>query len=123
MSDRKQRHGCLTVWLIFIIIMNSAAALMSLERDTIRQYSPSTPDWALLILAVTSIMNVACAVALLKWKKWGFFGFIATSVITFVVNLMTGLNIVHALGGLVGIAVLYGVLQIGKEKKGWTQLE
>jgi hypothetical protein len=103
--------------------MNSAAALMSLERDTIRQYSPSTPDWALLILAVTSIMNVACAVALLKWKKWGFFGFIATSVITFVVNLMTGLNIVHALGGLVGIAVLYGVLQIGKEKKGWTQLE
>ena len=33
------------------------------------------------------------------------------------------LSIGSALAGIAGIAVLFGVLQIGKENKGWTQLD
>ncbi|MGH3755135.1 MAG: hypothetical protein ACRDRP_21075 [Pseudonocardiaceae bacterium] len=57
--------------------------------------------------------NVVCAIALFQWRKWGFYGFVATSVVGLVVNLAIGLNPVQALLGLVGIAILYGVLQIG----------
>jgi hypothetical protein len=89
----------------------------------IRQNVPSAPGWAFPVLAIGGIVNVVCAIALFQWKKWGFFGFIATAAVAFVVNLMIGINILQALLGLVGIAVLYWVLQMGKEKKGWTQLE
>jgi hypothetical protein len=41
----------------------------------------------------------------------------------FAVNLAIGLDIISAILGLVGVAVLFGALHIGKENKGWTQLE
>jgi hypothetical protein len=123
MSDGKQRHGCLTAWLVLMIIANAAAALYLLGSAAIRQNFPSAPAWAFPVLAVMVIANVVCAIALFQWKKWGFFGFLVTSAVTFVVNLMVGLNILQAILGFAGVATLYGVLQIGKERKGWTQLD
>jgi hypothetical protein len=59
----------------------------------------------------------------LNGKKWGFWGFIASSIVALFVNLSIGMGIGQSLLGLVGIALLYGVLHIGKENKGWPQLE
>jgi hypothetical protein len=124
MSGGKQRHGCLTAWLVLMIIANSGTALVYLLGSAaIKQNLPNAPGWAFPVLAVLGILNVACAVALLQWKKWGFFGFIASALAAFGVNLAIGLNIVQACFGLVGVAVLYAVLQIGNENKGWPQLE
>lgn len=124
MNEGKQRHGCLTAWLILMIIVNAATALFYLLGSAaIKQNFPSAPVWTFPVLAVVGIANVVCAVALFQWKKWGFFGFIATSIIAFVVNLTVGVNIVQASIGLVGVALLYGVLQIGKERNGWLQLD
>ncbi len=124
MSEGKQRHGCLTAWLVLMIVANAATALMYLLGSAaIRENFPSAPAWAFPVLAVMGIANVVCAIALFQWKKWGFFGFLVTSAIAFVVNLMIGLIIVQAVLGLTGVAILYGVLQIGKERKGWTQLD
>lgn len=124
MSEGKQRHGCLTAWLVLMIVANAATALMYLLGSTaIKQNFPSAPGWAFPMLAVMGIVNVVCAVGLFQWKKWGFLGFLATSIITFVINVMVGLNLVQAIFGLAGFAILYGVLHIGKERKGWTQLD
>jgi hypothetical protein len=41
----------------------------------------------------------------------------------FALNLAIGVSIPQAIMGLAGIAILYGVLQIGGENKGWAQLE
>jgi len=123
-EQKKQRHGCLTAWLILMIIANSLVALMYLFGiGAIRKHFPDAPDWAFPVLAVLGIVNLVCAIALFSWKKWGFFGFAATSVVALIVNLTVGLNIIQAFLGLVGIAILYGVLHIGKENKGWPQLE
>jgi hypothetical protein len=124
MNEGKQRHGCLTTWLVLMIIANSLTAVMYLfASDAIRKNLPNAPVWVFPILAVGGIFNVVCAIALFRWKKWGFFGFVATTILAFIFNLMIGLNIVQVILGLVGLAIMYWVLQIGKEKKGWTQLE
>jgi len=120
----KQRHGCLTAFLVLLAIANSLTAVLYLFwGDWINRSLPSTPGWAFLVLAVFAIVNLICAIALLRWKKWGFFGFIGSSVGTFFVNLVIGINILQALFGFAGIGILYWVLQMGKAKKGWTQLE
>jgi hypothetical protein len=120
----KQRHGCLTAYLVFIIVANSAATLIYLLRpEEVRKDIPNVPDWILPALIIASIINVICSVALIRWKRWGFWGFVASAVLMFFVNLFTQLGIASSLAGLLGVAILYGVLHIGKERKGWSQLE
>ena len=124
MAEGKSRLGCLTAWLLLMITANSASALMCLlGSDAIRQSLPNMPDWTFPVLIVFSVFNLACAIALFQWKKWGFWGFCISSFVALVVNLSIGLGIGPSLGGFIGVAILYGVLQIGKEDKGWSQLD
>jgi len=125
MSDQnKQRHGCLTAWLILMIIANSLTSLAFLMgSQSVRLKFPMAPPWAFPVLGVLGVINLVCAIALFKWKKWGFFGFAASSTVAFIVNLMVGVPILQALLGILGFVILFAVLQIGKENKGWAQLE
>ena len=58
-----------------------------------------------------------------KMQEMGILGFLASSVVIFVVNVSAGFGVSSALVGLLGVAILYGVLHIGKETKGWSQLD
>jgi hypothetical protein len=69
------------------------------------------------------ILNVIFAIAIFKFKKWGFYVFCASAAIVFVINLSAGISLINALIGLFGIVVLFAVLNIGKENKAWPQLE
>ena len=93
------------------------------EAEAIRQNLPTVPGWAVPVLLLLSIANLVCAIALFKWKRWGFFGFTGTAVVAFAINLVSGISMIQGVVGLLGPIILYGVLQIGKEKKAWPQLE
>ena len=124
MAEQKQRHGCLLAFLILLVVVNSGVALVYLLGSQVIQKSvPQAPMWAIMVLGVVSAFNVICAIAIFNWKKWGFWGFVLTSLVALYINLTIGLGIGNSLLGLVGVAVLYGVLQIGKENKGWSQLD
>ena len=78
----------------------------------------------IILLGIICIANVIFSVMLFQWKKLGFWGFIITSIGAFIINLSIGLGIVQSLFGLVGIAILYGVLQIKKDNiPAWDNLE
>ena len=124
MATQKQRHGCLTTWLILMIIANSITALMYLlNSQAIRQASPGLPSWLFPVLIIVCIFNLICTIALFKWQKWGFWGFLGSSITALVINLSIGLGVGKSLVGLIGIAILYAVLNIGESNKGWSQLE
>ena len=107
-----------------MIIANSATALIYLVgSEGIRRNVPNMPEWSFPVLIVTGIFNLVCAIALFRWRKWGFWGFVGSGAVGFWVNLSIGLPPGYALGGLLGVAILYGVLHIGKERKGWSQLD
>ena len=127
MTEGKQRHWCLTAFLVVAITLNSLVALMYLFWG----FLLASMGAAVVDVVVVSLLlplgivgfNIVCLVALYQWKKWGFYGAVASGLLWFVVTLAIGFPIVPAVIGLVGFAVLYGVLQIGGDKKGWTQLE
>ena len=119
----KKRHGCLTAWLTIMIILNSITSLVYLVSAVGASSTLRIPTFALLLLSLIGITNVACAIALFKWKKAGFYGFIGTTAVVFIVNLSIGLGIVTSLLGLGGVGMLYGILQIGNEQSGWRQLD
>jgi hypothetical protein len=120
----KQRHGCLTAWLVLMIIVNALVGVIYMLAIVAGDASAlgDVPGWVLPVLSVGSVLNVVFAVALLRWKMWGFVGFAAMAGLVFVVNLAAGQGVGASLMGLVGIAVLYGVLRIG-DTPGWDQLD
>lgn len=121
MNKNKQRHGCLTVWLIWLFVGNLLLPIFALVGVQADQ-NIRLPNWVLPVLVISGILNVIFVRALFQWKKWGFYGFVALSIIAFFINLSS--NEIFAAGlGLTGIPFLYLVLQIGKENKGWPQLE
>ena len=75
-----------------------------------------------VVLVLCALANIACAVALLRFMKWGFYGFVVTAVIALFVNLAIGLGVGQVAFGLVGVAILYGVLNIGGPEKAWPRL-
>lgn len=124
-TRHKQRHWLVTGWLILMFVANALTALLiPLSAPVIRQSNPSFPDWAVWVFPVLALLNVACTVALWYWQKWGFWGFCASAALGLVANLAAGQHpVVAAIGAVVGIAILYGVLQLGWPRSAWSQLE
>jgi hypothetical protein len=120
----KQRHGCLTAWLILIIAFSVIFVVVYLTGVGVNESSKNMPEWAIPVLIILLIFNIVCAVALFRWKKWGFWGFCAVNVIGIIVDILIGISIVWpSIDVLVSLAILYGVLHIGGENKGWPQLD
>ena len=76
------------------------------------------------LLCLVSLINIIFAVGLWYWKKWAFFGFGLTAVLMFITNLNMGIDIASASLGLIGIMLLFLVLQIKHNGiSGWDNLE
>lgn len=124
MTEKRFRHGCLTAWLILMVVVNSFMSLAYLfSLDNIKQSMPNAPEWIFPVLTVCTVLNVVFALALFRWKRWGFWGMCATASIALGINITIGLGVLGSLGGIIGIVILFSVLHIGKERKAWNQLE
>ena len=118
----KKRHGCLTACLILMIVASAIAIIVYLAGSSSTGSFVNVPGWASAVFIIMGVFEIVCVIALFMWKKWGFWGFGAITVINFIINISIGMG-AYSLMGLIGIAVLYGVLNIGKENKGWPQLD
>jgi hypothetical protein len=98
----KQRHGCLTTYLVLAIIANFATALLYLlGREAIQRSSPQhIPDRAFPVLIAVCLSNLVCAIALFRWKKWGFWGLVASAAVALGVNIAIGLGLLPPSAGL-----------------------
>ncbi|MEI8201909.1 MAG: hypothetical protein WCH34_02785 [Bacteroidota bacterium] len=122
----KQRHGCVTAWLAFMILVNALIALMYLfSSEDFQMVLPNGISQPVLIsLIILAIANVGFAILMLMWRKLGFYGFIITSVCALVLNLHIGIGILQSFFGLIGVGILFGILQIKQgNMSAWQQLK
>ena len=114
----RERGGCLTAWLILVLIANALIAFYYLTSTSALQQVYPVSSVVFLLLAVIGAVNVVSAIALWTWHKWGFYLFAITSVITLVINIGIGLPIVSSLSGLIGVGILWYLLS-----KKWSAFE
>lgn len=121
----KRRHGCVTAWLIFngVSVGLSWASLVAIKALDLRvpQVFELTPLYLAYVVA-SGILMWVFIVALWKFKLWGFYGWIGMFVIGAIGNLVMGLEWTTVLASLIGVAILYGILQLGRPST-WSQLE
>ena len=124
-SQLKERHGCVSAWLILIIVVNSATILVNIFAHDMIAKSLHYPSKLIMIFyGAMAIINILFAAMLLKWKKWAFWGFTITGLFGAALNFYIGTGIFASLIGLLGIPILYGILQIKKDQiAAWNNLE
>lgn len=125
-NKQKQRHGCLTAWLLMIIIGNAFISLLLLVVDPklIQQQDNTMSKEKMVLLAILGLINITFAIGLWHWKKWAFYGFALSGFLMFITNLNMGLDIVSSALGLVGVFLLFSILQMKQaEISGWENLE
>lgn len=122
----KKRHGCVTAYLILIVVLSALGGLIYLSSlilglavDTKFQI----PKIQILFFAILAAMNVVSVILIWKWKKTGFWLLTASAVCTFILNFMNGHGI-YAFIGLAGVIVLLSVLQFERDEvSAWDNLE
>jgi len=124
---QNERHGCLTAWIILMIIANSVTSIVYIFGDTSILENPPfsiSKEW-LIVIGVLGFANIYFAINLWKLQKWAFWAFGISSLLIFCINIFLGLGFLKSLLGLFGIAFLYGILQIknNSNKSGWDCME
>lgn len=118
-NNSQKRGGCLSTFLIVMIVLNAILAIYYLlAGDIVLQGMPGMPEWAIYVLALAGILNTIFAIYVWKWKKIGVYGFAGTALAVFIINLIIGINILAALLGLTGPVILYFLV-----KPHWHRLE
>jgi hypothetical protein len=103
----RQRGGCLTAFLVLMMIANPIIALVYVfGQDFIKKGMPHAPDWAFPVLTVAGLVNLVFAIGIWNWKKWGVIGSITMAAIIFPLNLYIGVPAFNAIMGLGGPALL-----------------
>jgi uncharacterized membrane protein YuzA (DUF378 family) len=124
-NNQKEHHGCVTAWLILLIVGNSIAALLILISVFFKNHYSNMPMPVQIIMALLAIANIVFVIQLFRWKMIGFIGYTATAVIAIVIHLFIGdSSITQLIYGVLSIAILYAILQIKNNKKSaWEELE
>jgi len=123
-NEMPKRHGCLTAYLVFMMIVNTLTALVYFfNADKIVAAYPSMPSGTVYVLGVGCLINGVIAFNLFWWRKWAFYAFCVIAVVVLFINILIGVGAVGSIGGLLGPVILYAVLQIGGENKGWKNLK
>jgi hypothetical protein len=121
--DRK-RHGFTSFWLIFSLIAYFIVGTIYLFSPALIIQYYNVSSGLIMIYGIVSIAGIVGNILLLCWKKIGFWVFIGVSIVSLLLNMAIGMNIGQILWGLIGIAIMRGVLHIRKNgKTTWEQLE
>jgi hypothetical protein len=122
----KYRHGCVTALLIFMMIANSASVILYLFATEFisKTLSIEISDSDKIFLSLFQIANLISCILLFQWKKIGFWLYIVTNVATVVLSIYQGKGISQLWSALIGIALLFGVMQITTKnrKTTWNEL-
>lgn len=117
-----KRSKLLSFWLWFMLIMNvlNIPSMLFLKEQILAQ-TPRFNEAIVYSLVLGAAVSIACLIALMKNRKWGFWGLAVVTIYAFGVNYY-GLGLKTALLGLSGFAILFALLHVGGNRKAWSRL-
>jgi hypothetical protein len=112
MQSTPERGGCLTIWLVLMILAFAGSAFTYLANSAaLAPAFPDAPSWTFTLLGVAGIAGVVSAIGLWMWKRWGFYGYVVVALIALVVNAMLGQFVLGIVGAAVGLGILWFLIK------------
>lgn len=132
-TTNKQRHGCVTSLLIFLMIINSASAIFyffaaefiknkfSADIAPLEFYSiVNVPLVEKILFGITLFANFISCILLFQWKKLGFWLYVISDLAAVGLDLYQGKGFSQLLSISIGIGILFGVMQIANKNRRTT---
>ncbi|WP_290517163.1 hypothetical protein [Alcanivorax sp.] len=114
-----KRSKFLTAWLWFMLVTQVVSIPMQIIFiDEIVAQSPSMSNSLIYLLSLGGVFSVASTIALLRNKRWGYWGVVAISALAFCVNFYS-VGIGAAITGLAGLVILTLGMSIGGKNNAW----
>jgi len=111
MTDERNRGGCLTAWLVLMILGATFASISNFFlSDTLGGLSTGYrhgDEWVLIAWGVLALIQLVAAVALMLWQKWGFYAVVATAVASLGIQIYLGFPIYLYIYTFVGPLILF----------------
>lgn len=110
MPVEKKRGGCLTAFLIFMLVVSPLYILVAVipTSGSSSAYLTNWPQWALYGMGLIGLLSFVSAFAAWKWKKWGIVGLAVAAVAFFALNY--GRQAMSILSAVIGIAICLAIL-------------
>jgi|WetSurMetagenome_2_1015567.scaffolds.fasta_scaffold499741_1 hypothetical protein len=121
-SPPRQMHGCLTIWLWMIIILNITGVIITVVKPS-QLGDVVLPSWYLPVALTDTALVILFALALLKWRAWGFWGLVAMEGISVLIAIAESGDYTSIIGGVIGVTLLVMLLHLGGENKAWNHLK
>lgn len=113
MNDLKQRHGCVTSWLWFVILANLVMAIFNFV--TMYEAYTAKMSLGLGLLGIIGIVNILSAILLMRWNKLGFYMFLVGSFVSIIVGIvLLELPSTEVVPSLIAVFIWLAILQIRK---------
>jgi hypothetical protein len=116
------------LWLLIIletiVVIYDVRLILALGRLADAFGVSLFANWRTIFLVLVTVayaVDIVAPVALLQWRKWGFWYVCGLTGFAFIADLVIG-DPFKAVMSLVALGILYGMLQIGGQKRVWPQL-
>jgi hypothetical protein len=101
------RGGCLTSWLVLILIANCVTALLTfLNPDRVIRPFHRFSHGLVVLIGLAALANVVFVILIWNWRRVGFWGAVVIALLALPVNWYLGMGLLHIASGLLGIAIL-----------------
>ncbi|MCP4195852.1 MAG: hypothetical protein GY762_01765 [Proteobacteria bacterium] len=119
--NAKPRPILLTAFLGFMIAFNIIQ--ISTGWTAVDKEQFVHPDSSrFVVLVIQNVVYVICGIALIKWKRWGFWAICAIGVLALIANLLIVGDIGSFIQYAIEVGILYFLLKTGGAQNVWDQL-
>ncbi len=122
-SPHSHRHVFLAIWLWFIIIINIIGSILYFLMADIFAEKINLPAGLSYLMGIFGLCNCVAAIALWKWKKWGFWLYVIATIVGTIIICVYLNSLSSIITSVISILILYWALQVGKENKAWKYLK
>jgi hypothetical protein len=110
-----------TIWLWIVIILNAIVGLLPFTQIGTLADLGINPFF-LIVSALLSLGVAVGAYMILQWRKMGFYIVVGCIVLNVLVSILSGSGLGSISGAVIGLGILYYVLQYPKDNKAWNHL-
>jgi len=85
---QKERGGWLTAAIVFVIIHGLLMLGIIYGNDLLQKTDVPLPSWFIPSVIAAAVGDVVAGIALWKWKGWGFYLYLVTTIVVIVLGIM-----------------------------------
>lgn len=100
----KERGWLLTVAIILVIIGGFVSFAIAWSESGIR--GTALPTWFVVAAVTSAVADVIAGIGLWRWKKWGYYLFLASTIVSIVLGLLVTGSALFAFSRIIPFAIL-----------------